>query len=40
MILEKLLETQEAYGGDPLISNDEIDLIKAIWAQDLSKKSQ
>jgi len=40
MILDKLLETQEKYGGDPLISKEEIDLIKSIWAQELAKKSQ
>lgn len=40
MILEKLIQTQEAYGGDPLISKEEIDLIKSIWAQELSKKGQ
>lgn len=40
MILDKLLETQEQYGGEPLISKEEIDLIKSIWAQELAKKSQ
>lgn len=34
MILAKLLEIQTAYGHE-LISQDEIDLIKQIWAEDL-----
>jgi len=40
MILDKLIKTQEKYGGDPLISKEEIDLIKSIWAQELAKKNQ
>lgn len=40
MILDKLLETQDKYGGEPLISKEEIDLIKSIWAQELAKKGQ
>ena len=34
MILQKLLEIQAAY-GDELISEEEIELIKRIWAEDL-----
>lgn len=34
MILQKLLEIQTAYGGE-LISQEEIDLIKKIWSEDL-----
>lgn len=37
MILERLLQTQEEYNGK-LITGEEIDLIKAIWAEELSKK--
>lgn len=37
MILDRLLKTQEIYGGE-LISVEEIDLIKAVWAQELSCK--
>lgn len=40
MILEKLFETQKAFGGSPLISKEEIDLIKSTWAQELAKKGQ
>lgn len=40
MILDKLLETQRAFGGPPLISKEEIDLIKSTWAQELAKKGQ
>ncbi len=40
MILDKLLETQKAFGGSPLISKEEIDLIKSTWAQELAKKGQ
>lgn len=36
MILKKLLDTQKAYGNE-LISDEEIDIIKAIWAHELSK---
>ena len=39
MILERLLQTQEEYSGE-LITREEIDLIKAIWAEELSKKGQ
>lgn len=38
MILDKLLETQKIFGGSPLISTEEIDLIKSIWAQELGKR--
>lgn len=34
MILQRLLEVQTAYGSE-LISQEEIELIKQIWAQDL-----
>ncbi|PSJ80903.1 DNA phosphorothioation system sulfurtransferase DndC [Neisseria iguanae] len=34
MILQKLLDVQTAY-GDELISEEEIELIKRIWAEDL-----
>lgn len=34
MILDRLLEVQAVYGGE-LISQEEIDLIKRIWAEDL-----
>lgn len=36
MILDKLLETQRAY-GDILISADEIERIHAIWADEISR---
>ena len=36
MILDRLLATQEVY-GDPLISEDEIERIQTIWAQEISK---
>ena len=36
MILDKLLHTQEEYGGQ-LISPEEIELIHAIWAEEISK---
>jgi DNA sulfur modification protein DndC len=36
MIFDKLLETQAAY-GDTLISDDEIERIHAIWADEISR---
>ena len=36
MILDKLLHTQEEY-GDQLISPEEIELIHATWAEEISK---
>lgn len=36
MILKKLLDTQKNYGNE-LISTEEIDIIKSIWAHELSK---
>ncbi len=38
MILEKLMEVEREY-GDKLISDDEVDLIKSIWATELSQKA-
>ena len=35
MILDRLITSQQEYGGE-LISNDEIDRIHAIWAEDIS----
>lgn len=40
MILDKLLDTQKAFGGSPLISHEEVDFIKSTWAQELSKKKR
>ena len=34
MMLEKLLKVQAAFGSE-LISQNEIDLIKLIWSEDL-----
>lgn len=39
MILDKLLATQAEY-GDTLISDDEIQRIHAIWAEDISKSAK
>lgn len=39
MIFEKLLEVQKAF-GDTLISQAETDLIKAIWADELSQQAR
>lgn len=38
-ILDRLLQTQDEFGSR-LISKEEIDLIKALWADELSKKGQ
>lgn len=39
LILDQLLQTQDVFGME-LISKNEIDLIKSLWAEELSKKGQ
>ena len=39
MILDRLLAAQAEY-GDPLISDDEIQQINAIWAEEISKPAK
>ena len=37
MILDRLIEAQLEY-GERLISNDEVDMIQSIWADELNQK--